>query len=90
RAAWAGIRARLESDYGVTLGELGELGGRYHPSPGTTPEVVFPLVGEVLSERPAGMALTWIPLSGLMDHLDEVRDGHLRILAGRAAMAISS
>ena len=44
-SAW--IAARLAAEYGLTIGDSWDLGGCYRPSPGLTPETVFPLAVEV-------------------------------------------
>ncbi len=84
--ARAFVTERLQDDLGVQLGAVTELGGRYHPSPGLSPEVVHPLAIEVV--RDAGTALTWIPLAELAAARGELLDGHLRIVALRAAHAL--
>ncbi len=86
--AW--IVARLASEYGVTAGAIGELGGPYRPSAGLTPETVFPLGVEVRSVTTGRRALTWIPLRALVSQRASVPDGHLRVLSLRAAHASSS
>jgi hypothetical protein len=65
-----------------------ELGGRYHPSAAVTPEVVHPLCVVVDRERPSRRRLSWVPLAELTPNLDSLVDGHLRIVAGRAAHAL--
>jgi len=91
--AW--VAARLERQYGLRLGSVVDLGGRYHPSPGSTPEVVHPMAWQVhgLSQgsdarRPDGPALLWVPLQKLLDHPALLVDGHLRVAAFRAAHAL--
>lgn len=86
------IAARLHAEYGLTLGRAWELGGRYHPSPGSTPEVVHPIAWEVLAEGQtdtlAPRTLTWVPLVDLLQHAPLLVDGHLRVAAFRAAHAL--
>jgi SAM-dependent methyltransferase len=77
----------LQEQYGARIGTTWELGGRYHPSPGLTPEVVYPLAMEVVAESPAPRSLEWVPLRQVSAHLDAVRDGHLLALWLRAAHA---
>ena len=88
--AW--IAARLRAEYGLTLGRAWELGGRYHPAPGSTPEVVFPVAWEVLGQGQtdtlAPRTLTWVPLVDLLEHEALLVDGHLRVAAFRAAHAL--
>ncbi len=89
-SAWEWIRERLEDEYGVASGEIWELGGRYHPSPGVTPEAVYPIAVEVLEESEGGRRLTWVRLADALAHLEQLVDGHLRIVALRAGHALLS
>jgi hypothetical protein len=84
--AWIG--ERLASEYDLELGETWELGGAYRPSPGLTPETVFPLAVEVKAHRKGGRPLDWVPLSDLVAHRAELPDGHLRVTMLRAAHAL--
>jgi SAM-dependent methyltransferase len=84
--AW--VCERLGREHGLTLGATYELGGRYHPSPGLTPEVVHALAVEVVAEAPAERPLLWLDLAEAAAHAGELRDGHLRTLAQRAAHAM--
>jgi ubiquinone/menaquinone biosynthesis C-methylase UbiE len=81
------VRARLRAEHGVEVGELTELGGRYHPSPGATPEVVHPFAAWVSScSEPANLrALRFVPIEELACHATEIVDGHLRVAVLRAA-----
>lgn len=83
------VRARLATEYGVESARVWELGGGYHPSPTVTPEVVLPLAVEVVGERAdAPQRLAWIPLRGVRAGLAALKDGHLRVVALRAAHAL--
>jgi hypothetical protein len=84
--AW--IVDRLRDEYALEVGEVWELGGRYFPSPGVTPEVVHPLAVEVRTASAGGRPLTWLPLRTVTSALPILRDGHLRIVALRAAHAL--
>ncbi len=86
--AWEWIRERLSEEYGVRPGEIWELGGRYHPSPGVTPEAVYPIAVEVREESEGLRRLTWVELGDALDHLTQLTDGHLRIVALRAGHAL--
>jgi len=83
--ARAFLADRLLAEHGVRAGSVWDLGGRYHPSAGLSPEVVVPMAVEVLE---AGSSLSWVPLSSVGPHRDELLDGHLRIVALRAAHAL--
>lgn len=88
RDAEAFVRDRLARELGVTGGPLIELGGRYHPSPGVTPEVAHPFALAVDAEVPAAREVKWVPLSDAVTGRAALRDGHLRVIALRAAHAL--
>jgi hypothetical protein len=85
--ARAFVLERLRAEYGLEAGDWCALGGAYRPSPGLTPEVVFPLAFAVKAIEPAGRALAWVPLVELVEGRQRIPDGHLRILALRSAHA---
>ncbi len=68
--------------------EIWELGGAYSPSPGLTPESVFPMATEVSGVRDGGRSLCWVPLAELLARRAELPDGHLRVMLLRAAHAL--
>jgi hypothetical protein len=83
------VRERLQAEYGVVGGEIWELGGRYHPSPGVTPEVVHALAIEIVGRKTDGQrTLTWVTLRDAMANRADLRDGHLRTVVLRAAHAL--
>ncbi|MDF3066501.1 MAG: hypothetical protein K0R38_2102 [Polyangiaceae bacterium] len=84
--AWT--RRQLESGYGVEVARFHELGGRYHPSAGVTPEIVFPYAVEARPVRAAERRLSWAPLAEVIAQLPSFREGHLRVVALRAAHAL--
>jgi hypothetical protein len=88
RAAQDWMRERLAAEYGVAGGDLWELGGRYFPSPGLTPEVVHPFACEVKAVGAAERTLAFVPLASLVERRQEIFDGHLRTVALRAAHAL--
>ena len=89
-AARAFVRERLRDEYDAEAGEIWELGGPYHPSPGVTPESVHPLAIEVVGEGAGRRALAWIPLRSVVPEVSRLGDGHLRIVALRAVHALGS
>ncbi|MGK4009081.1 methyltransferase domain-containing protein [Sorangium sp. So ce1036] len=105
-AAEAFVRARLQAEYGVQAGEAVELGGAYRPSAGLTPELVQPLAFVVTAtaapgpapadaapqRAPSGPArrLHWVPLAALAAGREHLPDGHLRVVALRAAHALGA
>jgi hypothetical protein len=86
-AAHAWIAERLQSEYGVETGRTWELGGPYYPSAGMSPELVYPVAVEVLRVTDAPRSLFFVPLDELVRRRDDLQDGHLRIVALRAAHA---
>jgi len=80
------IKEQLQKEHGIVCGEIFPLGGCYYPSPGLTPERVFPLVVDVAESNTD--TLHWVPLSEVTAHASQVADGHLRISAWRAAHAL--
>jgi hypothetical protein len=71
------------------VGSAGELGGAYRPSPGLTPEIVFPFAFVVARQSGEGRPLSWVRLAEVLAHRDRLPDGHLRIGALRAAHALA-
>jgi len=88
RAARAWSLARLRDAHGIEAGEVFELGGRWHPSSGTTPEIAFAMAVEVTAEHGGTWPLVWVELATLLDADDLLRDGHTRVIAWRAAHAL--
>lgn len=82
------VARRLADEHGLRVGRFTELGGRYHPSAGITPEVVFPLAAEIQSVADAPRPLRWVALEELIADRRLLLDGHLRIGALRAAHAL--
>lgn len=79
------VRSRLHAQYGLDASPLAELGGRYHPAPGLTPEVVHPYAW---TTRVAVPSLQWVPLSDAARHADAIPDMHLRVAILRSAHAL--
>lgn len=88
--ALAWVRERLAAEYGLSTGRFYELGGRYHPSPGVTAEVVHPFAVTVTDESRAARQLNWVPLEDVPRDASRLRDGHLRTVAWRAWHALST
>lgn len=87
-AAIQWIRDRVAAEYGLECGEAWELGGRYFPSLGITPEVVHPIAFAVVGEGRGERPLSWVRLAELVAERDRIREGHLRIASLRAAHAL--
>lgn len=84
------VREQLMRCYGLTVTSQSELGGRYHPSCGITPEIVYPMAVAVTLGRSVPSTLHWVPLLEIIEGLERVQDGHLRVLALRAAHALGA
>lgn len=82
------IRKRLEDEYGLSLGQAWELGGYFHPSPGVTSEIVFPLAMEVLDESDTGRNLVWVDIKDAIENRSQINDGHLTTVLLRSAHAL--
>jgi ubiquinone/menaquinone biosynthesis C-methylase UbiE len=82
------VRERLGEDYGLTLGQAWELGGYFYPSPGVTPEIVYPLAIEVLEERDSEQSLIWVNVRDAIEHRETLNAGHLTTLLFRVGHAL--
>jgi hypothetical protein len=82
------IIERMNSDFGVRVSRLWELGGSYFPTPGITPETVYPFVAEVEASDVLGSRLHFVNVSQLVNKLDLVQDAHLLIAICRFAHAV--
>jgi SAM-dependent methyltransferase len=86
RAAEAFVRERYRVEHGLEVQEIAELGGRYHPSAGATPEVVHPWL-VVVAGRAEGVtprrSLRFVPVEDALAHADAIVDGHLRVASLR-------
>ena len=86
--AVAFLRERLAAQHGLNVRDCWSLGGKHYPSPGITPETVFPALLEAEAAVPALEPLAWVPLRELVAGRADLRDGHLRIVVLRAAHAL--
>jgi SAM-dependent methyltransferase len=82
------LRGRIEAEYTLQCGDLWELGGRFYPSAGATPEVVHPFAVEILGGSGARQGLHWVPLVDVLRCRGGLPDGHLRVVSLRAAHAL--
>lgn len=81
-------RQRLKAEYGVECGRIWHLGGSYFPSAAMSPEVVHPLAIEVAGLGDGEKRLQWVRINEVGESRDRLLDGHLRIVALRAAHAL--
>jgi len=81
---------RLNTEFGAGVKSAWALGGRYFPSPGLLPEVVYPFAVEIdLSNlTPARSQLNWVPLKELVNRRKEIHDAHLLTGVLRASHAL--
>lgn len=82
------VERNLLAHFAVKVRRLFPLGGKYYPSIGATPEVVYPLVAEVEAATLASSALAFVPLAELVAQRQHVEDGHLLIALLRLAHAL--
>ncbi|MBS1812052.1 MAG: methyltransferase domain-containing protein [Acidobacteria bacterium] len=82
------LRQRFRSDYGTGLQQAWELGGAYFPTPGVTPEIVYPFACEVEAADLAGSGLQTVRLEEVIEHIDLVQDAHTLIAIHRLAHAL--
>jgi hypothetical protein len=88
-AAWKWTEARIAEEYGLRVNGWFELGGRYHPSPGITPERVYPFAVDVADDEQDGRSrLHWVTIRAAIANADRLYDGHLRVVLFRAAHAL--
>jgi len=76
------VNQRLRDEYNSTALDWAPLGGPYFPSPGLTPELVYPYAVRVDSGD-----FSWFRLETVIDHWELLTNGHLRCLALRAWLA---
>lgn len=86
--AQAFVSERLPLDFGVRPLRHRELGGRYFPSPGITPEVVHPFMVELDASSPG--SLEWVTLAALLARRRDLLDGHLIALVHRLSHALGA
>lgn len=80
------VEQKLAQEHALTARKFFTLGGPYYPSPGATPEIVYPLACETRGEAPQG--LSWVRIDHLQENFSALRDGHLKVLLSRASRAL--
>ena len=80
----------LERDFGLRVRRAWELGGPYFPTPGVTPEIVYPYAVETEADEAFDSSLRFIPVGGLTRRLDIIRDAHLLITTCRLAHSLAA
>lgn len=82
------LRERFPKDFNLEINKTWELGGTYFPTPGVTPEIVFPIAVELKAENLHQTDLLFFDVKDLLNSLDKIRDAHLLILANRLGHAL--
>jgi hypothetical protein len=78
----------MKQDFGVLVLKSWELGGSYFPSPGVTPEAVFPFVVEVDHSSLESSTLHFTSLDNLVSNIELIQDAHLAVAANRLIHAL--
>ena len=82
------LATAMQRDFGVVVRHTWELGGAYFPTPGVTPETVYPFVAELELNDIAGANLQFIHVDALVAQLNLIEDAHLLVTACRLAHAL--
>ena len=80
----------LGRDFNLDAGRVWELGGAYFPTPGVTPEVVYPFVVEVEADQCPRAGLQFVSLTELTGNPGLLRDAHLLVVTHRLAHAVGA
>jgi hypothetical protein len=80
----------MRRDFNISVVQTWELGGSYFPSPGVTPEVVYPFVAEVDASQIHLGSLTFMEIDDLKNRIDSIQEGHLMITACRLLHALDA
>lgn len=79
----------FKKDFCVSPIKCWELGGSYYPTPGVTPEIVYPFGVEIEIDDLGRYNLQFVEIGWLMKRLDQFQDAHLLILANRLFHALN-
>lgn len=82
------LSEKFPKDFRVEINKSWELGGTYFPTPGVTPEIVYPIAVELKAENLHQTNLLFFKVKDLLSSLDKIRDAHLLILANRLGHAL--
>lgn len=85
----AGLFDSFKKDFRVSLINCWELGGSYFPTPGVTPEIVYPFAVEIETDDLEHCDLQFAEIGSLVEKLDQFEDAHLLILANRLFHALT-
>lgn len=87
-AALEFVQGNLLAQFAAKALRLYPLGGKYFPSIGATPEVVYPFVAEIDAASLPHTALAFVPLAELLDARKHLEDAHLLVVLHRLAHAL--
>jgi ubiquinone/menaquinone biosynthesis C-methylase UbiE len=82
------LSEKFPKDFSVEINRTWELGGTYFPTPGVTPEIVYPFAVELKAENLHQTDLLFFKVRDLLNSLDKISDAHLLILANRLGHAL--
>lgn len=82
------LKKAFEREFAVEIKRVWELGGSYFPTPGVTPEVVYPMAAEIKAEEANKADLRFFALGDLLENMSKIEDAHLLILLNRLAHAL--
>lgn len=85
RRAQSWVEAQFQQQLDTSVADWASLGGPYFPTPGLTPELVYPYAVRV--DDPAPSQLHFFPLQQLMEQWEAFPDGHLRCSLLRTYLA---
>ncbi len=83
------LAGALKRDFQLHAGRSWELGGPYFPTPGVTPETVYPFVIEAKLGEEFASTLHFTHIGDLANKLDLFQDAHLLIAAYRLIHALA-
>ena len=82
------LKRALRRNFNLDARMVWELGGAYFPTPGVTPEVIYPFVVEVDADECPGAGLQFVSLSELTGKPGLLQDAHLLVVIYRLAHAL--
>jgi len=82
------VEVAMKRDFGVSVVKSWELGGCYYPSPGVTPETVFPFVVEVDHSSLESSTLHFTSIDNLASSIELIQDAHLAVAVNRLVHAL--
>jgi hypothetical protein len=86
--AEAFVRNHLDWEFRAKPKQIHRLGASYYPTPGLTPEVIYPFFVEVDAKGSSKHKLEWVLLSDLLAHRAEIKNSQLLIGLFRLSHAL--